>query len=109
MPATSSRPRVTAARACIPRNNANADPTNRHLEFSIPGTGGNAGKSLLTRKVEPRNTPTSINAAYTDRNFWDGRANNIFNGNDPFGLRNTGAGRARRRRAAAISRRKSWR
>ncbi|MDP6675902.1 MAG: cytochrome c peroxidase [Gammaproteobacteria bacterium] len=44
-----------------------------------------------TRRVEPRNTPTTINAAFNHRNFWDGRANNIFNGVDPFGQRNTAA------------------
>jgi cytochrome c peroxidase len=44
-----------------------------------------------TRRVEPRNTPTIINAAFNHRNFWDGRANNIFNGVDAFGQRNTDA------------------
>ncbi len=44
-----------------------------------------------TRKVEPRNTPTVINSAYNFRNFWDGRANNVFNGVDPFGRRNQDA------------------
>lgn len=39
------------------------------------------------RRVEPRNTPTVINAAFNYRNFWDGRANNIFNGLDPLGHR----------------------
>ena len=37
------------------------------------------------RRVEPRNTPTVINAVFNFDNFWDGRANNIFNGNNPFG------------------------
>jgi len=49
------------------------------------------GTSLNTRKVEPRNTPTMINAAFNHRNFWDGRANNIFNGVSPFGRRDTKA------------------
>lgn len=51
------------------------------------------------RRVEPRNTPTTINAALNFHNFWDGRANNIFNGVDPFGnqspaqvFRSTGLG-----------------
>lgn len=39
------------------------------------------------RQVEPRNTPTVINAVYNFRNFWDGRANHVFNGLDPFGMR----------------------
>ena len=43
--------------------------------------------SVMFRRVEPRNTPSVINAAYNFRQFWDGRANNIFNGNDPFGRR----------------------
>ncbi len=41
------------------------------------------------RMVEPRNTPTTINAAFNHRNFWDGRADNTFNGVSPFGPRDT--------------------
>lgn len=48
--------------------------------------------ALGTRKVEPRNTPTVINSVFNFRNFWDGRANNIFNGNNPFGDRDPDAG-----------------
>jgi cytochrome c peroxidase len=47
----------------------------------------NNGTTLLYRRVEPRNTPTIINAAFNFRQFWDGRANNVFNGVDPFGRR----------------------
>lgn len=47
---------------------------------------------ISTRKVEPRNTPTTINAVFNLRNFWDGRANEMFNGVTPFGARDTGAG-----------------
>lgn len=47
-----------------------------------------ASGNVNTRRVEPRNTPTVINAVFNLRNFWDGRANNVFNGIDPFGLRN---------------------
>ena len=45
-----------------------------------------------TRKVEPRNTPTVINSVFNFRNFWDGRANNIFNGSSPWGDRDPDAG-----------------
>jgi cytochrome c peroxidase len=48
--------------------------------------------NLNTRRVEPRNTPTVINAAFNFRNFWDGRANNLFNGESPFGPRDPKAG-----------------
>jgi cytochrome c peroxidase len=43
------------------------------------------------RKVEPRNTPTTINAIFQLRTFWDGRANNHFNGVNPFGRRDPNA------------------
>ena len=39
------------------------------------------------RQVEPRNTPTTINAVFNNRQFWDGRAANMFNGVGPFGMR----------------------
>ncbi|HEY7528462.1 MAG TPA: cytochrome c peroxidase, partial [Candidatus Deferrimicrobiaceae bacterium] len=40
---------------------------------------------INTRRVEPRNTPTVVNAAFNVANFWDGRANFYFNGVNPFG------------------------
>ncbi|MBI5118992.1 CHRD domain-containing protein [Candidatus Poribacteria bacterium] len=44
---------------------------------------------VTIRRVEPRNTPTVINAVFNFTNFWDGRANNIFNGVNPFGPSDT--------------------
>ena len=38
-----------------------------------------------TRRVQDRNTPTVINAVFNHRQFWDGRASNIFNGKNPHG------------------------
>ena len=38
-----------------------------------------------TRRVTGRQAPSVINAAFNYNNFWDGRANFIFNGADPFG------------------------
>lgn len=46
---------------------------------------------LATRRVVPRNSPSVINAVFNERNFWDGRANNFFNGVSPFGPRDTAA------------------
>lgn len=43
------------------------------------------------REVEPRNTPTTIGAAFNFRNFWDGRARNEFNGVNPIGNLDPGA------------------
>ncbi len=42
---------------------------------------------INVRRIEPRNTPTVINSVFNHRNFWDGRANNIFNGVNPLGKR----------------------
>lgn len=53
--------------------------------------GQSSSGRVNTRRVEPRNTPSVINAVFYMRNFWDGRANNVFNGIDPFGLRNADA------------------
>jgi len=58
-------------------------------EFHISAIG--ASKTLLTRHVEPRNTPSVINAIFNIRQFWDGRANMDFNGSNPFGPRDTSA------------------
>ena len=55
--------------------------------FIIQSVGG----PLNTRRVEPRNAPTVINAVFNFRNFWDGRANNVFNGVDSSGFRNKNA------------------
>jgi cytochrome c peroxidase len=54
-----------------------ADPV-----FSTPD--GNGG-SINVRRSTPRNAPSVINAVFNYRNFWDGRAQNIFNGVNPFG------------------------
>ncbi|MEY4070669.1 MAG: hypothetical protein RL721_1283 [Candidatus Eisenbacteria bacterium] len=37
------------------------------------------------RRTTGRNTPSTINAVFNVRNFWDGRANQRFNGRNPFG------------------------
>ncbi len=47
---------------------------------------GRHGKVFAKRAVEPRNTPTVINTGMFQRNFWDGRANSMFNGVGVFGL-----------------------
>ena len=46
---------------------------------------------INVRQVTGRNSPTTINAVFNFRNFWDGRAQNIFNGVNEFGLRDPSA------------------
>src|SRR4028119_2428021 len=51
--------------------------------FNVQGTN--------VRQVTERNTPSTINAVFNFRNFWDGRAQNEFNGVNPFGSRDPDA------------------
>lgn len=76
-----------------------ADVTHRTdtgaLQASDPGfntTFSDATSSFTTsRRVEPRNSPTALNAVYHLRNFWDGRADAFFNGVNPLGFRDPDA------------------
>jgi cytochrome c peroxidase len=52
---------------------------------------GQGSRAANVRRVEPRNTPTMINAVHHHRNFWDMRAEHVFNGVNPFGDRDPGA------------------
>lgn len=40
---------------------------------------------ISTRQATTRNTPSVVNAVFNFRNFWDGRASNVFTGATPFG------------------------
>ncbi|MFM7058725.1 MAG: cytochrome c peroxidase [Planctomycetota bacterium] len=67
----------------------------RKFDWIVEGSAEDAGSyvhdSLFhlgtsnLRQVTGRNAPTSINAIFFDRSFWDGRANHYFNGVNPFG------------------------
>ncbi len=43
---------------------------------------------IYYRRVTGKNTPSTINAVFNHRQFWNGRAQPDFNGVDPFGSRN---------------------
>ena len=61
------------------------------LTRSEPDPDGFRVGSRNTRRVEPRNTPTVINAVFNHRQFWDGRADNVFNGVNGLGDRDPNA------------------
>ena len=46
---------------------------------------------LVHRRVAARNAPSTINAIFNYRQFWDGRGNSEFNGVNPFGPRDADA------------------
>jgi cytochrome c peroxidase len=54
--------------------------------FSYPDP-ADPSKRINVRQVTGRNTPSVVDAAFNFRNFWDGRAQNVCNGNNPFGAR----------------------
>jgi cytochrome c peroxidase len=54
--------------------------------FSYPDP-TDASKRINTRRVTGRNTPSAVDAVFNFRNFWDGRAQNVCNGANPFGAR----------------------
>lgn len=66
------------------------------LHQSDPGfdhdfTGNALGVPDTVRRIEPRNSPTVLNAVYNLRNFWDGRGDAFFNGVTPLGFRDPDA------------------
>jgi cytochrome c peroxidase len=61
------------------------------VNYNKPDPDGFQVGDTNVRRVEPRNTPTVINAVFNFRNFWDGRAQNEFNGVNPFGSRDPNA------------------
>ena len=69
-----------------------------------------ASADVNTRRVEPRNTPSVINAVFNHRQFWDGRAENVFNGVNHLGQRDPNANVFRADRPAATRARSasSW-
>lgn len=61
------------------------------LVRSEPDPDGFRVGSTNTRRVEPRNAPTVVNAVFNHRQFWDGRAENVFNGVNEMGDRDPNA------------------
>ena len=61
------------------------------VDSSAIEVGADSGAGLFTvgglkvRQVTSRNSPSVINAVFNLRNFWDGRASNVFNAATPFG------------------------
>jgi cytochrome c peroxidase len=68
------------------------DPTSSQEQVvRTPDPDGFTAGGLNVRRVEPRNTPSVINAVFNHRNFWDGRAQNEFNGLNEWGDRDPDA------------------
>lgn len=81
---------VVSSMGVFKANFVRIDPGGEEICQDVADDVWNVG-GINVRRVEPRNTPTMINAVFNHRNFWDGRANDIFNGVSPLGLRDTAA------------------
>jgi cytochrome c peroxidase len=75
------------------RDNTNTDATSVETTtpvidpvFSYPSESDPTTR-INTRRVTGRNTPSAVDAVFNFRNFWDGRAQNVCNGANPFGTR----------------------
>jgi cytochrome c peroxidase len=84
--------------ALDPATDSNDVISSQGVPFLTPGVldpnGFNIGY-INTRRVEPRNTPSVFNAVFNHRQFWDGRANDTFNGVNSVGDRDQAAMLAR--------------
>lgn len=74
-------PNGTVSSSSVEMTSSVGDPV-----FSFPDP-ANSAKRINTRRVTGRNTPSAVDAVFNFRNFWDGRAQNVCNGNNPFGAR----------------------
>jgi cytochrome c peroxidase len=84
--ATRARRDVVGSAGVVPRafvDVVDGDAADDGADLGGPGAFSVGG--LKVRQVTARNTPSVINAVFYVRNFWDGRASNLFTGSTPFG------------------------
>jgi cytochrome c peroxidase len=69
-------------------NTSSVETTSASIDpvFSYPSE-ADSTQRINTRRVTGRNTPSAVDAVFNFRNFWDGRAQNVCNGANPFGTR----------------------
>ena len=83
---TVNKRQVTGSMGVVSRDFLDIQPGNDlDLSRSAPLTPAFHSNGVALRQVTGRNSPSVINAVYNVRNFWDGRASNLFTGATPFG------------------------
>src|SRR5947209_5785506 len=75
---------ITATLGPITSVESNASTMDAVFSYPDPA---DSSKRINVRKTTGRNTPSVVNAVFNFRNFWDGRAQNVCNGANPFGAR----------------------
>ena len=85
-PITSETPAIVGSQGVLP-STFNAILAGLATEDTTPAPPDPVFSDGTTnvRRVTGRRTPSVINAVFNDRNFWDGRARNHFNGVNPVG------------------------
>lgn len=90
-----SRLAIPGTRGALDSSTDNNDTVSsqgvHHLTLGQADPFGFRVANANTRRVEPRNTPSVINAVFNHRQFWDGRAENVFNGTNHVGTRDPSA------------------
>jgi cytochrome c peroxidase len=81
-----SVPSVQGSQNTVSTSAVEANTSVPDTVFSYPDP-ADPSKVINTRRVTGRNAPSVVDAAYNFRNFWDGRAQNVCNGVNPFGAR----------------------
>ncbi len=75
---------IVGSQACSTR--VHGRPPGLGLRELQPGGGHDLPRRAPQHAArDGQNAPSVINAVFNYNNFWDGRANNVFNGVDPFG------------------------
>jgi cytochrome c peroxidase len=83
---------VSGSAGLVPTAFRGVVPGSAVEQTTSPGTDPTfAVGGVNVRRATGRNAPSVINAVFNFRNFWDGRAQNEFNGVDPFGMRDPDA------------------
>ena len=82
----SSKRQVTGSMGVVAKSFVQVEPGNdQEVSGVVAISSPFLTNGVHVRQVTSRNSPSVINAVYNVRNFWDGRANNVFTGTTPFG------------------------
>jgi cytochrome c peroxidase len=87
----SDRNDVSGSQGVVARTFNNVNPGNPEDSGMLDPLSPFQIGGIHVRQTTGRNTPSNFNTVFNFRNFWDGRAQNEFNGVTPFGLRDTNA------------------
>lgn len=87
----SDKQQVTGSMGVVAQGFVQVEPgTDTEISSSVAFASPFMPNGVHVRQVTTRNASSVINAVYNVRNFWDGRASNVFTGTTPFGDSDSG-------------------